>query len=70
MICITSSAQSVLGLAGKESEIEVTEKELREQCDADVLPDLFKTMPMADQRGERILLDVNGQGALEWTKAV
>ena len=30
----------------------------------------MKRKPLADQRGEKVLLDVNRQGKLEWTTVV
>lgn len=66
-VCLTSSAWSHLGLDGAMHELSVPELY---DCigDEDKAEDIIKAMPMPDQRGERVLLDVDGQGSLKWTK--
>ena len=66
-VSLTPSAQSFFG-----EQSDVTFDQMREKniCEPDVLDKIMNSMPMADQRGEKVLLDVNGEGVLEWITVV
>ena len=55
-------------------EAEFTFEEMRamcndlDSCDVDMLENISRSQPLADQRGERVVLDVDGRGALQWKK--
>ena len=71
-VSLTSKARSFFGLAEMEDG-EVTFEEMcergKDKCDIDYLEKLMNAMPLADQRGEQVMLDVN-HGKLEWSKVV
>jgi hypothetical protein len=71
-VSLTSKARSFFGLAEMEDG-EVTFEEMcergKDKCDIDYLEKLMNAMPLADQRGEQVMLDVNN-GKLEWSKVV
>ena len=63
-VSLTAKAQAFFG----QTKAELTFDEMREMkaADADVLDEVMQSMPMADQRGERVMLDVEG-GQLTWS---
>ena len=74
-INLTSSAWSFFGLEG-EKQHALSLDEMRDLVNRrfdrrpEALDSLMKCKPLADQRGEKVLLDVNRQGKLEWTTVV
>ena len=68
-VSLTNRARSFFGLTGQEErEFKFEEICAQRTCDLDVLEKLMKAMPLPDQRGERVLLDVDAQGQLGWRK--
>ena len=67
-VSLTSDAMSFFGLMDDKT----TLQEMRDchKCDDDILEKTLQDMPMPDQRGEKVLLDVDGQGHLHWIKVV
>ena len=68
-VSLTNNAQSFFGLEGQQ---DCTLEQMMEcsKCDSKALQTMMGSMPLPDQRGESILLDVDGQGRLHWTKHV
>ena len=65
-MCLTDRAQSFLGQ--KKEELTFTEMHgSLKGPDANALDELMGSRPMADQRGERIMLDVTEDGHLTWS---
>ena len=66
-VSLTGKAQSVFGLGGETSFAEMRKLS---KCDTGELEAIMDARPMEDQRGEKVLLDVNAQGRLEWITVV
>ena len=66
-VSLTNEARSFFGLDGT-SQNQLTFDEMRDlnKCSEGTLDQIFNSMPLPDQRGERVMLDVDGQGQLQW----
>ena len=72
-VVLTSNAQSFFGLEDTSStfdELRASKACNSKECNAEVLEKLMASMPLADQRGEKVVLNVDEQGHLEWNKVV
>ena len=72
-VALTSKAQSFFSLEDTSStfdELRASKACNSEECNAEVLEKLMASMPLADQRGEKVVLNVDEQGHLEWNKVV
>ena len=71
-VTLTESAKAFLGLDDGSAARELTFDEIREAttaCDDEAIDEILDARPMADQRGETVVLDAE-QGQLRWVKEV
>ena len=71
-VTLTESAKAFLGLDDGSAARELTFDEIREAttaCDDEAIDEILDARPMADQRGETVVLDAE-QGQLRWIKEV
>ena len=71
-VTLTESAKAFLGLDDGSAARELTFDEIREAttaCDDEAIDAILDARPMADQRGETVVLDAE-QGQLRWIKEV
>ena len=68
-VSLTSGAQNFFGLSDS-SDVSMDQMRDCNKCSSDTLERVLNAQPIADQRGEKVQLDVDGQGHLQWIKVV